>query len=50
MFGVAKWVSPEQTMCPVVVDGMSLADWHVHLSGSACPAALCAMGSARWVP
>lgn len=30
-----------------VVDRMSLAGWHVHLSGSACPAAVCAMGSSR---
>lgn len=30
-----------------VVDRMSLAGWHVHLLGSACPAATCAIESAE---
>lgn len=47
---VAKWVSPEETMCPIVVNRMSLAGRLVHLSGSVCPAAICAMGSSQGDP
>lgn len=41
MSGAARLVSPEQALCRAVVDRMSLAEWHVHLPRSACPAAAC---------
>lgn len=46
MSGVARWVSLEQALCQALVDRMSLAEWHVHLPGSACPATACAVGFA----
>lgn len=46
MSGVARWVSLEQALCQAVVDRMSLAEWRVHLPGSACPATACAVGFA----
>lgn len=46
MSGVARWVSLEQALCQAVVNRMSLAEWHVHLPGSACPATAYAMGFA----
>lgn len=46
MSGAERWVSLEQALCLAAVDRMSLAEWHVHLPGSACPAAACAVGFA----
>lgn len=41
-----RWVSLEQALCQAAVDRMSLAEWHVHLRVSACPAAACTVGFA----
>lgn len=46
MSGVARWVSLEQALCQAGVDRMSLAEWHVHLPGSACLTAACTVGFA----
>lgn len=37
MSGEARWVSPEQALCPAGADRMSLAEWHVHVPGRALP-------------
>lgn len=46
MSGAERLVSPEQALCWAAVDRMSLAEWHVHLPGSAYPAAACTVGFA----
>lgn len=46
MSGEARLVSLEQALCRAAVDRMSLAEWHVHLPRSACPAAAYTVGFA----
>lgn len=46
MSGKARLVSLEQALCRAAVYRMSLAEWHIHLPRSACPAAACTLGFA----